>query len=47
MVSLQPHPLQDIYNLPFESHVIAEAVQWLLNEDEIDCTDSLIKLKDS
>lgn len=47
MVSHQPHPLQDIYNLPFESHVIAEAVQWLLNEDEIDCTDSLIKLKDS
>jgi ATP-dependent DNA helicase RecQ len=47
MVSLQPHPLQDIYNLPFESHVIAEAVQWLLNDDEIDCTDSLIKLKDS
>lgn len=47
MVSHQPHPLQDIYNLPFESHVIAESVQWLLNEDEIDCTDSLIKLKDS
>ena len=38
-------PLDDIYHLPFDTLYIKEALQWLLDEEELEVSDGMLRLK--
>ena len=38
-------PLDDIYHLPFDTLYIKEALQWLLDEEELEVSDGMVRLK--
>ena len=43
-IAEKSQPLNSIYQLPFDIHIIREALEWLVNEGEITVKDGMISL---